>query len=83
MSNFSGDLPGAAIVNLFRIDNNPDLSAGLDGVGLFNSLEAGGYVFELFKPFDIAFQGLPIAETSGSVLFTSGVYGDVAGISLW
>ena len=38
------------------IGDDPQLAAGLDGKGLFDPLEAGGDRFQLFHPFDVAFE---------------------------
>ena len=44
------------IIDLFGIDYHAYLTACLDSIGIFNTLEAGGDLFEFFKPLDIAFE---------------------------
>ena len=41
------------LADLFGLDHDADLAAGLNGVGLFDAREGAGELFELFEPADV------------------------------
>src|SRR5690625_513544 len=49
----------ARVVHLLGLDDDADLPAGLDGVALFDTGEAGGDALEPFEPLQVGFQRLP------------------------
>src|SRR5438445_13552996 len=58
-----GDVPrhelGSRIVDLLRLDQDPDLAAGLDGIGLLAALERVGDPLQLLQPPDGSPQPTP------------------------
>src|ERR1700674_203560 len=57
-----GDVPrhqlGRSVVDLLRLDQDPDFAPGLDGVGLLDSLEGIRDLLQLLEPLDIGLQRL-------------------------
>src|SRR5713226_1022634 len=55
-----GDVPrhqlGSGVIDLLRLDQDPDLAAGLDGVRLLDSLERVGDLLQLFQPLDVSLE---------------------------
>src|ERR1700674_412050 len=50
---------GSGVVDLLRLDQDPDLAPGLDGVGLLDPLEGICDLLQLLQPLDISLQRLP------------------------
>src|SRR5260370_17609747 len=57
-----GDIPrhqlSSCVIDLLRLDQDPDLAAGLDGVGLLHALKRVGDLFELLEPLDVCLERL-------------------------
>ncbi len=47
-----------SVREIFRLHDDADLAAGLDGVGFLHALEGIRRCFELLKPFEVALKGL-------------------------
>src|SRR5450756_1291004 len=56
----------SGVVDLLRLDQDPNLAAGLDGVGLLDTLERIGDLLQLFEPLDVSVQRLPARPRAGS-----------------
>src|SRR6266853_3010947 len=48
----------SCVIDLLRLDQDPDLATGLDGVGLLHALERVGDLFELLEPLDVCLERL-------------------------
>src|SRR5229473_802105 len=64
---------GSGVIDLLRLDQDPDLAAGLDGVGLLGSLERVGNLLQLFQPLDVGLERLTPCAWAGR---RDGVRGD-------
>ena len=53
---FTGNDLHVIVRNLLGLDHNTDLTAGLNGVGLFNAAKALGNLLQLFQTFDVVFK---------------------------
>ena len=53
------------VFDLFRLDDNPDLAAGLDGVALFDAIEGRGNLLQLFQPLDVVLEVFPSGAGAG------------------
>ena len=67
LRDLAAELGGLRVVELPAVDEHPDLTSGLDRVGLLNAWEAQYKRFELFESPYIFFQGFaPCAGAAGA-----------------
>ena len=55
----------AVVVDILGLDHDAHLAAALDGVALFDALEAVGNLFQLLQPLDVVLQALPAGAGPG------------------
>src|SRR6266849_2067781 len=58
LSDVSRHQLGSRVVDLLRLDQDPNLAAGLDGVRLLDALERVGDFLQLFQPLDVGLERL-------------------------
>ncbi len=64
---------GRRVIDLLRFDQDPDLAAGLDRVGLLDSLERVCDLLQLLQPLDVSLQRFAASARAGR---RDGVCGD-------
>ncbi len=60
-----GKLDSRQVVDLLRLDDDPDLPSRLDGIGFVHPVKGVGDLFQGLDPLDVGFQRLPPCPWAG------------------